>query len=51
MFTLRYARLYYDLSEGGVDFNSKSCPDDLDFAYLAFTVGMAYQVSDTDISD
>ena len=26
-------------------------PDYLDFAYLSFTIGMTFQVSDTDISD
>jgi uncharacterized membrane protein len=51
VFTLRYARLYYDPPEGGIDFNSDSRPDYLDFAYLAFTVGMTYQVSDTSVSD
>jgi uncharacterized membrane protein len=48
LYTLRYARLYY-LPEkpGGVDFNMDDPPDYHDFAYLAFTMGMAYQVSDT----
>jgi uncharacterized membrane protein len=51
VFTLRYARLYYDPPEGGVEFNNDALPDYLDFAYLAFTVGMTYQVSDTNVSD
>jgi uncharacterized membrane protein len=51
VFTLRYARLYHDAPEGGVDFNGESHPDYLDFVYLAFTVGMTYQVSDTGVSD
>ena len=51
MFTLRYARLYYDDPEGGIDFQSDALPDYLDFVYLAFTVGMTFQVSDTNISD
>lgn len=46
-FTLRYARLYYTPPVGGIDFESK--PDYHDLAYLAFTVGMTYQVSDTQI--
>lgn len=50
VFTLRYAHLYYDEPDGGIDFNEDACPDYLDFAYLAFTVGMTFQVSDTDIS-
>ena len=33
---------------GGVDFNGVDEPDYRDFAYLAFTIGMTYQVSDTD---
>ena len=47
-YTLRYARLYYTPPVGGIDFESK--PDFRDLAYMAFTVGMTYQVSDTDIS-
>jgi uncharacterized membrane protein len=43
---LRYARLYYGHPEGGIDF-SDGPPDYLDFAYLALTIGMTYQVSDT----
>ena len=50
LFTLRYARLYYLGSPGGIDFNQKTPPPRyLDFAYLAFTIGMTYQVSDTDL--
>jgi uncharacterized membrane protein len=47
--TLRYASLYYRRS-GGVDFGGTHQPDYQDFAYLAFTVGMTYQVSDTNLS-
>lgn len=50
MFTLRYARIYYTSPDGGVDFNEKSPPDYIDFAYLAFTIGMTFQVSDTDLT-
>ena len=50
VFTARYARLYYVNSFGGVDFNEDSDPRYRDFAYLAFTVGMTFQVSDTDIT-
>jgi uncharacterized membrane protein len=49
VFTLRYALLYYADSPGGIDFNQSARPDYLDFAYLAFTLGMTYQVSDTDL--
>lgn len=50
LFTLRYASLYYDGTPGGVDFNQKEQPDYGDFAYLAFTLGMTYQVSDTSLN-
>lgn len=49
LFMLRYAYLYYDGTMGGVDFNQKDPPDYGDFAYLAFTIGMTYQVSDTSL--
>lgn len=48
---LRYARMYFDTGAGGIDFNDTGEPDYHDFAYLAFTVGMTYQVSDTAITD
>jgi len=49
VFTLRYARLYYLDGPGGIDFNGTGAPDYADFAYLAFTIGMTFQVSDTNI--
>ena len=50
LFTLRYAHLYYSAPPGGIDFSKPDeQPDYLDFAYVAFTVGMTFQVSDTDI--
>lgn len=49
VFTLRYARLYYGRTPGGVDFNDAERPTYTDFAYLAFTIGMTYQVSDTSL--
>jgi uncharacterized membrane protein len=48
-FMLRYARLYYS-ERGGIDFNEEDEPDYHDFAYLALTVGMTYQVSDTNLT-
>lgn len=56
-FTLRYAHLYYREGredEGGIDFPacedaSHEDPDDLDFMYFAFTIGMCFQVSDATI--
>jgi uncharacterized membrane protein len=50
LFTLRYARLYYTDADGGVNFNQEDPPRYSDFAYLAFTIGMTFQVSDTDLS-
>ena len=49
VFTLRYARLYYSGEPGGIDFNQAAPPEYGDFAYLAFTIGMTFQVSDTNI--
>ncbi len=46
-YTLRYARIYYTSPVGGVDFNQNEAPSYADFAYLAFTIGMTFQVSDT----
>ncbi len=49
VFSLRYADLYYDGEPGGVDFNEDEPPCYSDFAYLAWTIGMTFQVSDTDL--
>jgi uncharacterized membrane protein len=49
VFALRYADLYYR-QRGGVEWNGDGDPDYRDFAYLAFTVGMTFQVSDTAIT-
>jgi uncharacterized membrane protein len=49
VFMLRYALLYYTGHDRGVDFNQPTPPRYSDFAYLAFTVGMTFQVSDTDL--
>jgi len=49
IFALRYAHEYYTPPIGGIDFKSRELPDYRDFAYVAFTVGMTFQVSDTDI--
>ncbi|HEX3316908.1 MAG TPA: DUF1345 domain-containing protein [Solirubrobacteraceae bacterium] len=48
VFALSYARHYYSPPEGGVNFQGVD-PDYRDFAYLALTIGMTYQVSDTDL--
>ena len=49
VYTLRYARLYYEPPVGGIDFNDDEDPRYVDFAYLAFDLGMTFQVSDTNI--
>ena len=48
VFILRYARLYFSPPKGGVDFHDEQ-PDYRDFAYLGLTIGMTFQVSDTDL--
>ena len=49
LFTMRYARLYYEAPAGGLSFNEDAPPRYSDFAYLSFTIGMTFQVSDTDV--
>ena len=50
VFTLRYARAYYSEPAGGIEFNEEEPPNYVDFAYFAFTVGMTFQVADTNIT-
>jgi len=50
VYTLRYARMYYTEPVGGIDFNSDAPPRYVDFAYLAFGIGMAFQVADTNLT-
>ncbi|HEX5188107.1 MAG TPA: DUF1345 domain-containing protein [Streptosporangiaceae bacterium] len=49
VYALRYALLYYEGAEGGVDFHQDEPPSYRDFAYMALTVGMTFQVADTDL--
>jgi uncharacterized membrane protein len=49
VFMLRYARLYYS-GGGGIDFHTSERPDYGDFAYVGLTIGMTFQVSDTDLT-
>jgi uncharacterized membrane protein len=51
VFTLRYADLYFREHTAAIDFGEQSTPSYRDFAYLAFTIGMTYQVSDTTLRD
>jgi len=50
LYLVRYGDLYYGDPVGGIDFNDDEQPDYLDFAYLALTIGMTFQISDTDIT-
>jgi uncharacterized membrane protein len=49
VYTVRYGDLYYADPVGGIDFNESYRPDYRDFAYLAITIGMTFQVSDTNL--
>ena len=50
LFTLRYAEIYYAGEPGGIGFNQEALPQYTDFAYMSFSLGMTYQVSDTNIT-
>jgi uncharacterized membrane protein len=50
VYMLRYARTYYTQPTGGIGFNEEGLPAYLDFAYFSFTIGMTFQVSDTNIT-
>jgi uncharacterized membrane protein len=52
-FTLHYAYLYYrsEESAGGLAFPSEQSPDQLDFAYFAFTIATSFAVSDVNVTD
>jgi uncharacterized membrane protein len=47
VFAFKYARLYYFEKDGGIDFQQAGPPCYVDFAYLAFTIGVAFAVSET----
>jgi uncharacterized membrane protein len=57
LFTFRYAHLYYYDDDGdneadrGLAFPGTQMPNDYDFAYFAFVIGMTFQVSDVQITD
>lgn len=50
VYTLRYGDLYYRPPVGGIDYHTDDPPDYYDLAYVALTVGMTFQVSDTDLT-
>ena len=52
VYTLRYADLHFRSSAAGIAFGDsvgQERPTYRDFAYVAFTIGMCYQVSDTTV--
>jgi uncharacterized membrane protein len=53
VYTLRYADIFYSSPIGGIGFGDDGSepPSYRDFAYVAFTIGMTYQVSDTTLRD
>lgn len=53
VYAFKYARLYYldEPDTGGIDFKQQHPPTYSDFAYMAFTVGMSFAVSETEPSD
>ena len=54
VYTLRYAHLHFRSTAEGVGFATTDGPEPpnyRDFAYMAFTIGMTYQVSDTTVRD
>jgi uncharacterized membrane protein len=54
VYTLRYADLHFGSTAEGIGFGDSAAltrPNYRDFAYVAFTIGMTYQVSDTTIRD
>jgi uncharacterized membrane protein len=50
VYALRYAALYHGGTKGGIEFPGGGEPTYKDFAYVAFTIGMTYQVSDTNLT-
>jgi uncharacterized membrane protein len=49
IYAVRYARLFFTPPVGGIDFPQPEPPDALDFLYVALTIGMTFQVSDTSL--
>lgn len=52
LFALTYARIYFDeIPSAGIDFNKPGYePQYSDFAYVAYTVGMSFAISDTNLT-
>lgn len=51
LYALTYARVYFgEKPVGGIDFNTDDPPRYSDFAYVAYTVGMSFAISDTNLT-
>jgi uncharacterized membrane protein len=51
LYALDYAKIYFaEKPVGGVDFNTAQPPRYSDFAYVAYTVGMSFAISDTNLT-
>lgn len=52
-YALHYAYLYYrsEESAGGLSFPGEQSPDQLDFAYFAFTIDMSTGLPDVEVTD
>ena len=51
LYALTYAKIYFDEKPvGGIDFNTDHPPRYSDFAYVAYTVGMSFAISDTNLT-
>jgi uncharacterized membrane protein len=57
MFLFRYAHMFYydddddNEADRGLNFPGNEDPNDYDFAYFSFVIGMTFQVSDVQITD
>lgn len=51
LYALTYAKIYFaEKPVGGIDFNTDQRPRYSDFAYVAYTVGMSFAISDTNLT-
>lgn len=52
IYALTYAKHYYEEPVGGIDFNTggREDPRYTDFFYVAYTVGMSFAISDTNLT-
>lgn len=50
VYALRYAHEYYRGPDGGITFPGDQAPDYQDFGYVAFCIGMTFQISDNNVT-